>query len=91
MAIVSTHCGKCGSNLEGTVQLIPGHTVVRCQICRWFAIQSDGRRFFAADYRSFDALASELKNRAVELERARNEDWRIKAAIESDDSDPRWI
>jgi hypothetical protein len=90
MAIIVSHCGACGTELERGVRFVPDHIVMRCPVCRWYALQSDGRRFFEADHASHDALVGELKARALELDREKDTDWRIAAALDSPDDDPRW-
>jgi hypothetical protein len=90
MAIIARHCGACGTELERATRVVPDHTVMRCPVCRWYAIQTDGKRFFEHDHADLGVLVEVLKSRAVELDRLKDVDSQIAAALNAPDDDPRW-
>ncbi len=89
MALVCSNCNRCGQRLDRSTGLVENHAVVRCARCRWYALEGDGKRFHE-DELSQEEIIRELHHRAVVLERDRSVDWRIAAALDSDDDDVRW-
>jgi hypothetical protein len=88
--MTSNICTKCGSRFEKNLDLVEHFVLVRCPGCKVYHLEGDARLFREAEHENDGELLRAIRQRAVEVERSRDIDWRIKAAIESDDDDPRW-